>query len=552
MAAEALRVQDLTLGSMQEGVLLLDGRGVTAFGNQALTLHLGRRPEGVSQLYPPSVREMAEDVTANRRPQSIETEIGAPARWLRVTATPIGADGSVLLVIADVTETRRLDAIRQDFVANASHELKTPAASIQAGAETLRHAAHDDPEAIPRFAAQVERDAMRLSRIVADLLDLSRLESEQRAATNASHWTRWFEKRAHGSRTPRARPDSSSRSTRPTRRSMVGSSSDLSLLIRNLIDNAIRYTARRPGRGARGTEGGRVVLPVEDTGAGIPSRELPRVFERFYRVDRARSRETGGTGLGLAIVKHVAENHGGHVEVRSELGRGSIFEVRLPRRVCCRSVTTLFLIRHGLTAVTGKTLYGRTAVCRSTSVGVRRPRRSRIVSRAIRLTAVYSSPLDRCVETLAPLAVRQHLDIVTRERPDRDGRRHVDRSFARAGTPHTGVEAADPSPVAVPVPRRGVVRRRAGARAGPRSTRSRRDTRVVVWPSPRTATSSGCWSSHLSGAHLDLFQRTMSDPASVSVHLGRRRGPARPARQRHRQFGAVRAARRARERNLRG
>jgi signal transduction histidine kinase len=330
VAAEALRVQDLTLGSMQEGVLLLDGQGITAFGNEAVTRHLGRRPEGASQLYPPSISEMVERVTADRQPHSIETETGAPARWLRFTATPVGTDGSVLLVVTDVSETRRMEAIRKDFVANASHELKTPAASIQAGAETLRHAAHDDPEAIPRFAAQVERDAMRLSRIVADLLDLSRLESEsaldERVPLDALV-------REEGQRCENAARQAGLELEvdAPQPAIVVGSSRDLSLLIRNLIDNAIRYTAPTGRVDVRvAPTAAEVVLTVEDTGAGIPSRELPRVFERFYRVDRARSRETGGTGLGLAIVKHVAENHGGHVEVRSELGRGSIFEVHLP------------------------------------------------------------------------------------------------------------------------------------------------------------------------------------------------------------------------------
>jgi two-component system, OmpR family, sensor histidine kinase SenX3 len=329
-AAEARRVQELTLESMQEGVLLVDGHGRTVFANDALARHLGARLDALSQLYPPSVQEMAGDVALTRNPGSIETETGSPARWLRFTATPAGTDGSVLLVVTDVSETRRAEAVRKDFVANASHELKTPAASIQAAAETLRDAASDDPEAVPRFAAQLERDAMRLSRIVADLLDLSRLESEsaldERVALDALV-------REEGQRCENAAREAGLElqvdTPQPT--TVVGSARDLSLLIRNLIDNAIRYTGPSGRIHVRvAPERDEVVLTVEDTGVGIPSRELPRVFERFYRVDRARSRETGGTGLGLAIVKHVAENHGGRVQVRSELGRGSIFEVHLP------------------------------------------------------------------------------------------------------------------------------------------------------------------------------------------------------------------------------
>lgn len=329
-ADEARRVQDLTLASMQEGVLLVDGHGRTVFANDALTRHLGAKLEALSHLYPPSVQEMAGAVALTRIPGSIETETGSPARWLRFTATPAGTDGSVLLVVTDVSETRRAEAVRKDFVANASHELKTPAASIQAAAETLRDAASDDPEAVPRFAAQLERDAMRLSRIVADLLDLSRLESEtaldERVALDALV-------REEGQRCENAAREAGLELHVETPRpaTVVGSARDLSLLIRNLIDNAIRYTGPSGRIFVRvAPERDEVVLTVEDTGVGIPSRELPRVFERFYRVDRARSRETGGTGLGLAIVKHVAENHGGRVQVQSELGRGSTFEVHLP------------------------------------------------------------------------------------------------------------------------------------------------------------------------------------------------------------------------------
>jgi signal transduction histidine kinase len=329
-ADEARRVQDLTLGSMQEGVLLMDGSGRTAFANDALARHLGARPEALSQLYPPSVREMAGEVARTRKPGSIETESGTPARWLRLTATPAGTDGSVLLVVTDVSETRRVEAVRKDFVANASHELKTPAASIQAAAETLRDAAHDDPEAVPRFAAQLERDAMRLSRIVADLLDLSRLESESALDERVSLDALVREEGQRCENTAREAGLQFQVET-PQPATVVGSARDLSLLIRNLIDNAIRYTGPSGRITVRvAAQGGEVVLTVEDTGVGIPSRELPRVFERFYRVDRARSRETGGTGLGLAIVKHVAENHGGRVQVQSELGRGTTFEVRLP------------------------------------------------------------------------------------------------------------------------------------------------------------------------------------------------------------------------------
>jgi two-component system, OmpR family, sensor histidine kinase SenX3 len=329
-AREERRVQDLILGSMQEGVLLFDGAQRTAFANAAFARHLGFRPEALGQLYPPGLREMVSEVARSRQIDTTEIETSVPTRFLRLTAAPAGDDGSVLLVVTDVTESRRVESVRRDFVANASHELKTPAASIQAVAETLMHAAKDDPEAVPRFAAQLEREAVRLSRIVADLLDLSRLESgsvlDQRVRLDAVV-------RDEGQRFVDAAKEAGLELDldAPGAPVVLGSARDLSLLVRNLIDNAIRYTL--PDGRVRvqvAIEDGGVFLRVEDTGIGIPSRDLPRVFERFYRVDRARSRETGGTGLGLAIVKHVAENHGGSVRVQSELGRGSTFEIRLP------------------------------------------------------------------------------------------------------------------------------------------------------------------------------------------------------------------------------
>ncbi len=321
---------ELALASMPEGVVLFGPDGQTILENPSASTHLGTVPRAREALLPIAIREAAQRAGELREADTAEAEVGSPARWLRVSALPVQGDGTVLLVIRDVTEARRLEAVRRDFVANASHELKTPAASIQAAAETIRTASHDDPAVIPRFAAQLEREAVRLSRIVGDLLDLSRLESgsdlDEAVALDAvlrDEGERFDSSAAEAGvalsvsaeRVPRVR----------------GSARDLALLVRNLVDNAIRYT--RPGGRvdvAIGSENGEVVLRIRDTGIGIPQRELPRIFERFYRVDRARSRETGGTGLGLSIVRHVVENHGGRIAVESELGRGTSFEVRLP------------------------------------------------------------------------------------------------------------------------------------------------------------------------------------------------------------------------------
>jgi signal transduction histidine kinase len=324
------RRMELVLSSMLEGVVLFDPDGRAVFANDAAGRHLGSPPRAISTLLPLAVREAAGRAADLRTEATADAEVGAPTRWLRATALPVLDDGTVLLVVRDVTEARRLDAVRRDFVANASHELKTPAASIQAAAETIQTASRDDPGVVPRFAAQLEREAARLSRIVSDLLDLSRLESgselDESVALDAllrDEVERFEAAAAEAGVTLSVHADAVPR--------VHGSGRDLALLVRNLVDNAIRYT-HPDGRVdvSLAAGDGEVVLGVQDTGLGIPQRDLPRIFERFYRIDRARSRETGGTGLGLSIVRHVVENHGGRIEVKSELGLGTRFEVRLP------------------------------------------------------------------------------------------------------------------------------------------------------------------------------------------------------------------------------
>ncbi len=328
-ALEDRKVRDLTLSTMHEGVLLIDSGARVAFANEAIGRHLPSSPAALDAILPFSLRTAIEDSRERREPSSVLVETGVPTRWLRGTITP-AADGATLVVIRDVTQQRRLESVRRDFVANASHELKTPAATIQAAAETLRGAAEDDPAAVPRFAQQLEREAVRLSRIVADLLDLSRLESGSSLDDLVSLGAAAREERQRLEEAAGAAGvalEIEAAGEKPLR----GSQQDLALLVRNLVDNAIRYSH----------EGGRVrveidsddtevTLRVIDTGIGIPSKDISRVFERFYRVDRARSRDTGGTGLGLAIVKHVVENHGGTIEVDSELGRGTTFTIRFP------------------------------------------------------------------------------------------------------------------------------------------------------------------------------------------------------------------------------
>jgi signal transduction histidine kinase len=328
-ALEDRKVRDLTLSTMHEGVLLIDSDARVAFANDAISRHLPSTPAILGGILPFSLRTAIAESRQLDEPSSVLVETGVPTRWLRGTITP-AAHGATVVVIRDVTQQRRLESVRRDFVANASHELKTPAATIQATAETLRRAAEDDPAAVPRFALQLEREAIRLSRIVADLLDLSRLESGSSLDDLVSLGAAAREEAQRLGEAADAAGvalEIEAAGDRPLR----GSQHDLALLVRNLMDNAIRYS--HEGSRVRieiDSDGSEVTLRVEDAGIGIPSKDIPRVFERFYRVDRARSRETGGTGLGLAIVKHVVENHGGTIEVDSELGRGTTFTIRFP------------------------------------------------------------------------------------------------------------------------------------------------------------------------------------------------------------------------------
>jgi two-component system phosphate regulon sensor histidine kinase PhoR len=322
--------RDAILGSLEEGVALFDGAGSVIYQNERAGSLLGRAIESAERLAPVGLRRLVADAEAGNATDEVEVVAGPAARTLRATAVPLPGGGRVLLMLRDVTQARLTDAVRRDFVANASHELKTPAASIRALAETIASTAADDPQAMHRFAGQLELEAVRLSRIISDLLDLSRLEGAP-GTRNEIRLDRLVEDEAARFRS-RAEEANLSLSVQCDEPALIpGSAQDLALLVRNLIQNAIQYT--RPGGHIDvrvSTLRRAAVLTVRDTGIGIPTKDRARIFERFYRVDRARSRETGGTGLGLSIVKHVAENHGGAVSVESELGQGSTFIVRLP------------------------------------------------------------------------------------------------------------------------------------------------------------------------------------------------------------------------------
>jgi two-component system, OmpR family, phosphate regulon sensor histidine kinase PhoR len=321
--------REAVLSLLEEGVVLFDDQGGVLYRNGSAERLLGAI-EDVRQLTPVRLRELVSSAAGERARRSGEVVAGVTSRTLNVTAVSVPGDGRTLLVLRDVTEARAVDAVRRDFVANASHELKTPVASIQALAETIVTVAEHDPGELARFSRQLEAEAVRLSRVVADLLDLSRLEGEITERTPI----RFDRIVADEAERARARATTggltlSVHADQPV--VLAGSARDLALLVANLVENAVQYT--RPGGrvDVSLTANGRVAsLVVKDTGSGIPTKDQGRIFERFYRVDRARSRETGGTGLGLSIVKHVAENHGGSVDVHSALGEGSTFRVLLP------------------------------------------------------------------------------------------------------------------------------------------------------------------------------------------------------------------------------
>ncbi|MEX0863394.1 MAG: ATP-binding protein [Acidimicrobiia bacterium] len=327
-AEQAAAMLEVVLGAMPQGIVLFDGDRVI-YANPAAGQILGAVLDTLGGLTPLQLQSAVREARGGEQPVSRVVDHGGPARRLRGTATPFVGDDRVMLVVADITESERTDTIRRDFAANASHELKTPVATIIAASEALQIAlSRGDPSA-EGFASQVESSARQLDRLVADLLDLSRLEKEtpELAPVRFDLVVGEELEKVEG----RVSDNDLTMVANLEEALVVANSRDLGIAVHNLLDNAIRHT---PGGGkvtvVLETSSGRAVLTVADTGEGIPSRDLERVFERFYRVDSARSRGTGGTGLGLAIVRHVAESHGGEVSLQSELGRGSSFEVWLP------------------------------------------------------------------------------------------------------------------------------------------------------------------------------------------------------------------------------
>jgi two-component system phosphate regulon sensor histidine kinase PhoR len=333
------------LDSMVEGVIAIDQRGRIVLMNHAARwiFDLGREPvEGRPLLEIVRHKEILDLVAGRKRldvegAQRREIELGPPVdRILDAHAAAIALAPSgqgILLVLHDVTELRRLERVRTEFVANVSHELRTPLTSIRGYLETLLDGALEEPTNARRFLEIAHTHAERLSRLVDDLLQLSDIEMGKlilkpallNLHTVAAEVLAFFEKQA-------AQKSLSLVNTVPDDIRLPADWDRLTQIFVNLVDNAVKYTPAQGEitLGAEPGTSGFVHVWVADTGIGIPSTDLPRITERFYRVDKARSRELGGTGLGLAIVKHLVQAHGGELWLESELGRGTTVNFSLP------------------------------------------------------------------------------------------------------------------------------------------------------------------------------------------------------------------------------
>jgi two-component system, OmpR family, sensor histidine kinase SenX3 len=328
--AEVARLRD-AIEALPQAVLVYDSAGAEVLRNR-------RTPDLEGGRYGAALigRAIEEVVRAGGATRAVTQTLelhGPPARTLQVTASPIGRrdqpEGTVVLV-DDVSELRRLEAVRRDFVANVSHELRTPVGAMGVLAEAL--ADEEDSAVMRRLAERITAEAERAGRLIDGLLDLSRIE-----AGGAPARVRVGVAGVVAAAVDRIAPLADQQrlgivvAPRASEASVSGDEGQLVSAVANLLSNAVKYSDEGAAVHIDVDEhDGWVDVVVRDKGVGIPAKDLERIFERFYRVDRARSRDTGGNGLGLSIVRHIATNHGGDVLVESEEGLGSTFILRLP------------------------------------------------------------------------------------------------------------------------------------------------------------------------------------------------------------------------------
>src|SRR5713226_8689090 len=330
---EERNLSSAILGSMVEGVAVVNGAERLVFANRSFAeiLELHAPPQSGSALL-----EVVRQVLASEPRVEAEIATGTLRQHFfaaTVAAVRAGETSGAVVVLHDITELRKLERVRRDFVANVSHEFRTPLTAIQGFAETLLAGAMNDPQHRERFLEIIVEHSRRLARLTEDLLMLSkmdadRLELEIRRVSVAQLIESCIETSRH-----RAAEKQIEISVQPFNGlpDVAGDRRRLAEVLQNLLDNGTQYTLAR-GQIAVSAEvrDAEVVFTVADTGIGIPTADQPRIFERFYRVDAARSRELGGTGLGLSIAKHIVEVHGGRIWVESEVGRGSQFHFSIP------------------------------------------------------------------------------------------------------------------------------------------------------------------------------------------------------------------------------
>jgi two-component system, OmpR family, phosphate regulon sensor histidine kinase PhoR len=329
---------EMIVGAMSEGVMVLDGAGRITLTNKALRSAIeterdltGSTPFDVFRR--PQLDSAVRSVLAGGPTEIVELTTGT-GRVLQANVAPVanttGNRDSAVVVFHDLTNIKRTERMRRDFVANVSHEFKTPLTSIRGYAETLLTGALSDRKIATDFVRTIERNAQHLESLVSDLLTLARIESELPTTMEAVNLKSLVDEQvSRRQATMVERKVEIFNECEPVE--VLADRVRLSTAISNLIDNAILYN--KPGGEVRITgarENGTFRLEITDTGEGIAPEELPRIFERFYRVDKARTRVTGGTGLGLSIVKHAIESQGGTIQVTSRLGAGSTFTIRLP------------------------------------------------------------------------------------------------------------------------------------------------------------------------------------------------------------------------------
>jgi two-component system phosphate regulon sensor histidine kinase PhoR len=329
------------LAHMSDGVALIDHEGRFVHANHRLAALLGapRPPDPgttvADYVRVPDLHELIRGARERGHTIEVEARLWSPRPGLlRATATPIGPTGheATLLVLHDLTEIEQLNRVRQDFVANVSHELRTPLTSLRGYAETLLDGGLEDVEHREGFVRTIRDQAVRLSALVEDLLSLAELERPGAGLRSDRFDLREVVEQQVATVRPRAERSGLELALDPG--PPVEVTADrvrIEQVVANLLDNATKYTEQGHVRARVGAAGPVVWCEIEDTGPGIPLEDQPRIFERFYRVDKARAREKGGTGLGLSIVKHVVALHGGTLAVKSRPAEGSTFRFEIPK-----------------------------------------------------------------------------------------------------------------------------------------------------------------------------------------------------------------------------